>query len=96
MLNDLAEIAIIANARQKNVRDPNRSRAHFERLAFPGQTTVDLGPGHYDFGMLARAKGAQVYGVEKVNPGPQACALHEGIQTEAVRLLEAGKKPTLR
>jgi hypothetical protein len=72
MLTDPVEIAIIAKARQKNVRDPGRSRQHFETIlrdffagvTFEGQRCMDLGPGQFDFGVLARARGADVTGID--------------------------------
>lgn len=65
MLTDPKAIAIIANAKQKNVRDPNRSRQHFknifekflQRVAFDGWY-LDMGPGQYDFGVMAKERGA--------------------------------------
>lgn len=73
MLIDPTEIAIIAKARQANVRDPKRSRQHFEAIfedflagvPFAGQTVLDVGPGQYDFGEMARARGARVIGIDR-------------------------------
>ncbi|MGH8488792.1 MAG: class I SAM-dependent methyltransferase [Gammaproteobacteria bacterium] len=73
MLIDPAEIAIIAKARQANVRDPKRSRQHFVAIfedflsgvPFTGQTVLDIGPGQYDFGEMARARGASVIGIDR-------------------------------
>jgi len=64
MLTDPEEIRIISIARQKNVRDPNRSREHFHHIFkdffsksdFNGLRVLDLGPGQYDFGELARER----------------------------------------
>lgn len=72
MLIDPAEIAIIAKARQANVRDPKRSRKHFEAIfedflagvPLADQTVLDIGPGQYDFGEMARARGASVIGID--------------------------------
>ena len=72
MLVDKQEIAIIANAKQKNVRDPNRSRDHFLRIFddfligydFSDKSWLDLGPGQFDFAELAREKGAAVHNVD--------------------------------
>ena len=66
MLTNPEEIAIIANARQVNIRDPSRSREHFENIfadffsnvSFSGAKVLDLGPGQYDFGEMARERGA--------------------------------------
>ena len=65
MLTDSIEIEIISRARQKNVRDPNRSRKHFEnifkdffgKLEFQGSTVMDLGPGQFDFCEIATERG---------------------------------------
>lgn len=72
MLTDPVEIEIISRARQKNVRDPGRSRVHFERIfadflhgtKLHGQKLVDLGPGQYDFGVIARERGADCWGID--------------------------------
>jgi len=72
MLSDPREIEIISRARQKNVRDPGRSREHFERIfadflggvAFRGKHFLDLGAGHFDFGVMARERGAEVTGID--------------------------------
>lgn len=72
MLSEAKEIEIISRARQKNVRDPNRSRAHFERIfgdffkpmAFTKRVILDIGPGQYDFGVLAREREAEVHGID--------------------------------
>jgi hypothetical protein len=72
MLSDPREIEIISRARQKNVRDPGRPRMHFERIfadflagvAFRGQHFLDLGAGQFDFGVMARERGAEVTGID--------------------------------
>lgn len=72
MLTDPEEICIIAEARQKNIRDPARSREHFHRIFndfispvnFANTVLLDLGPGQYDFAILARERGAITYGVD--------------------------------
>ena len=66
MLIDPNEIEIISRARQKNIRNQTRSREHFVHILkdffydidFKGMSVIDLGPGHYDFGVLAIEKGA--------------------------------------
>jgi len=66
MLTDPAEIDIISNARQPNVRDPKRPREPFDKIFadflgkvdFSGQNIIDLGPGQYDFCELVRDHGA--------------------------------------
>ena len=73
MLTDKIAIEIIAGAKQKNVRDPNRSREHFYRIfedylsndnLFNNRKIIDLGPGQYDFSELASAKGAMVDAID--------------------------------
>ena len=72
MLTDPKEIEIISRARQKNVRDHRRSREHFTRIfadfladvPMQGQRLVDMGPGQYDFGVLARERGAGTVGLD--------------------------------
>ena len=72
MLTDPEEIRIISKARQKNVQDPHRSRVHFTRIfsgflenvKFEGSVLLDLGPGQYDFGVLAKQRGALTYGID--------------------------------
>lgn len=73
MLTDPTEIAIISKAQQKNVREPGRSREHFERIfadfidpePLKGQLLLDLGPGQYDFSVLARQRGATTHSIDK-------------------------------
>ena len=75
MLTDPKEIEIISTAKQKNVRDPKRSRAHFENIfedflkdaPFEGNL-LDLGPGQYDFCELARLRGGVCTGVDFDSP----------------------------
>ncbi|MCB1878786.1 MAG: methyltransferase domain-containing protein [Gammaproteobacteria bacterium] len=73
MLTDPKEIEIISRARQKNVRDHKRSRQHFvniyddflQDVEFNGSRVIDLGPGQYDFGVLATQRGAsEIVGVD--------------------------------
>ncbi len=71
MLTDPAEIAIIAKAKQKNVRDPKRSREHFFNIIedfFDGVELngryVDLGPGQFDLGEIVKQKGGTCLGVD--------------------------------
>lgn len=65
MLTDKKAIEIVSRAKQRNVRDPKRSRAHFENIfrdymgsiEFSG-SYLDMGPGQYDFCEMARTRGA--------------------------------------
>lgn len=72
MLTDPKAIEIVANAKQKNVRDPKRSRKHFENIfndflssvSFDG-TYIDMGPGQFDFCVMAKERGAdQCFAIE--------------------------------
>lgn len=73
VLQDKKAIEIISKAQQKNVRDPRRSRAHFESIFadflsdqdLASKTLLDLGPGQYDFAELATARGAETHGIDK-------------------------------
>ena len=72
MLTDPEEIRIISKARQKNVQDPHRSRVHFTRIfsdflenvKFECSILLDLGPGQFDFVVLAKQRGALTYGID--------------------------------
>lgn len=72
MLTDPREIEIISKARQKNVRDQNRSRQHFLNIledflplkSLKDQLILDLGPGQFDFGVVARERGAEVMAID--------------------------------
>ncbi|MEZ5773237.1 MAG: class I SAM-dependent methyltransferase [Hyphomicrobiaceae bacterium] len=71
MLTDKTEIEIASRAKQKNVRDPARSREHFFAIMrdfFAGRTLsgsyVDLGPGQFDFGEIARKEGGTCLGID--------------------------------
>jgi SAM-dependent methyltransferase len=72
MLTDSKEIQIISKARQKNVRDPNRSREHFHRIFkdffkdvnFNGGDYIDLGAGQFDFCEIIKSKNGICTGVD--------------------------------
>jgi hypothetical protein len=95
VLTDPREIEIISRARQKNVRDPGRSREHFERIfadflggiAFAGRHFLDLGAGHFDFGVLARARGAEVTGVDN-DPAVVELGRYKGFPVAELELRE--------
>ena len=89
MLTDPVAIEIIANAKQKNVRDPNRSRKHFEnifsdylsRVEFSGDY-LDMGPGQYDFGVMALERGAdRCFAIEN---DPPVIALGEYLKFDVI------------
>jgi Methyltransferase domain len=85
MLTDPREIEIISRARQANVRDYRRSRQHFVNILadffedrhFVGRRCLDLGPGQYDFGVLARERGAAVVGIDN-DPAVIELGRHKG------------------
>ncbi|MEL6510345.1 MAG: class I SAM-dependent methyltransferase [Pseudomonadota bacterium] len=92
MLTDPAEIKIIQGAKQKNVRDPQRSRAHFENILsdfFQGVRLnghyLDLGPGQYDFGELARLHGGTSMGVD-FDPAVLELGRYKGFETLELNL----------
>lgn len=76
MLRDPVEIGIISKAKQKNVRDPARSRKHFENIFkdffdsvnLTNARLLDLGPGQYDFAEMARELGAVTYNIDSDPP----------------------------
>jgi len=88
MLTDPVEIEIASHAQQKNVRDPNRSRKHFDRIfedflnsaAFENKRLLDLGPGQFDFGELAKLRGAEVIAIER-DPALVRLGKHKGFHT---------------
>lgn len=91
MLTDPEAIRIISEAQQKNVRNPGRKRAPFERILkdffrgkdLAGQRVVDLGPGQFDFGVLLRERGAEVVGLDR---DPAVLKLGEYLGFEAHRV----------
>jgi SAM-dependent methyltransferase len=94
MLDDPKEIEIIAQARQKNVRDPNRSRQHFENIFadfladvdFQGTSAIDLGPGQYDFSLLAARRGATELAAIDNDPAVVALGRHRGYRVKEASL----------
>jgi hypothetical protein len=100
MLTDPREIEIISRARQANVRDPRRSRKHFEvifddflrELAWPGRVVLDIGPGQYDLGEILKTHGAAVEGVDN-DPAVLELGRYKGyraIEGNLRRLAEIG------
>lgn len=93
MLTDRREIEIISRARQKNVRDPRRSRAHFERifadflmpLDLHSRRLLDLGPGQFDFGELARGLGAEVRCIDN-DPAVVELGAYKGFEVKLANL----------
>ena len=85
MLTDPEEIAIIASAEQSGVRNPQRSREPFFRIFndffsqtdFEGRDFLDLGPGQFDFGEMARARGGRVQAVDR-DPAVLKLGKHKG------------------
>lgn len=85
MLTDPVEIEIISKAKQKNVRKPQRSRAHFDhifehflsQIDFNGKMYLDMGPGQFDFGVLVRERGGDVISIDN-DPAVIALGEHKG------------------
>jgi hypothetical protein len=103
MLTDPAERRIIEGARQAGVRDPDRSRVHFERIfsdflgdvLFEDADLLDLGPGQFDFGVLAVERGARrVVGIDN-DPAVLELGLHKGFEVREgnLRALDAASFP---
>lgn len=97
MLTDPKEIEIIATAKQKNVRDPLRSREHFKHILedfFQGVELsghyIDMGPGQFDFGELARLQGGTCEGVDF---DPAVCELgrYKGFKVHELNLKKLAK-----
>lgn len=93
MLTDTDEINIIAQAKQKNVRDPKRSREHFERIyddflgsvTYQAKTFLDLGPGQFDFGVLAQERGAKTVGFDN-DPAVLELGKYKGFEVHDMQL----------
>lgn len=85
MLTDPRAIAIIADAQQKGVRNPARSRKHFTNIlddffpgvALDGACVLDLGPGQWDLGVVVRERGGDVFGIDK-DPAVRALGEYMG------------------
>jgi hypothetical protein len=99
MLTDPKEIAIIQGAKQKNVRDPNRSREHFHNILkdfFAGVkltgTYLDMGPGQYDFGMLAREQGGSCHAID-FDPAVIELGTYKGFQAIEMNIQHLPKRP---
>ena len=73
MLVDPRAIAIMRSARQKGLRNPQRSRQVFENIfadffagiSWAGTCAFDLGPGQWDFGRMVRPLSCAVAGADK-------------------------------
>lgn len=98
MLDDPKEIEIISKAVQKNVANPNRSREPFFRIfedffgevEFSGKTLLDLGPGQYDFGVLARDRGANSWGFDK-DPAVLELGRYKDFEVREINLVKLHK-----
>lgn len=95
MLTDPREVEIISKARQKNVRDQKRSRKHFESIFqdflnpidLTGHDLLDLGPGQYDFGVLALERGARTVGIDN-DPAVIELGRYKGFEAVYGRIQE--------
>lgn len=97
VLTNQKEIEIIQAAKQKNVRDPKRSREHFHHIIrdfFDGVeltgSYVDLGPGQFDFGELVREKGGDCMGVD-FDPAVVELGTFKGFRTREMNLKKLPK-----
>jgi hypothetical protein len=99
MLTDPKEIEIIQSAKQKNVRDPNRSREHFHAILkdfFQGValngTYLDMGPGQYDFGMLAREQGGACHAID-FDPAVIELGRYKGFHATEMNIQHLPRQP---
>jgi hypothetical protein len=99
LLTDPREIEIISRAKQKNVRDPNRSRDHFRNIMrdfFAGKRLdghyLDLGPGQYDFGEIVREDGGRVTGID-FDPAVIELGTYKGFRTIERNIQRLAEEP---
>ena len=99
MLTDPTEIAIASNAKQKNIRDPRRSRQPFFNVMedfFDGVplqgTYIDLGPGQFDLGELIRERGGCCVGLD-MDPAVVELGRYKGFETIHARIQDLVKEP---
>jgi hypothetical protein len=72
MLKNNEEIALLSSAQEPGIRNPLRSECgpkeilsdFFKGLNFSGQRVLELGPGHFEFCEIIRARGAIAEAVE--------------------------------
>lgn len=80
MLHNEHEIALMATAKQKNMRNPNLGRRAFDNILddffhdkqLMGKKVLDLGPGQWDFADMLKSQLALCIGVDH---DPQVCSL---------------------
>jgi hypothetical protein len=100
MLKDSKEIEIISNARQVQVRNPERSRKHFEDIFndflsgidLEKKLLLDLGPGQFDFAEIVRPKGGIVHSIDN-DPAVIELGEYKGLN---VRLDNLKKLPKIK
>jgi hypothetical protein len=95
--------AIIRDAPGKNyqkerghraIRTANLLNDFFERRHFEGKACLELGPGHYNFAMLARFLGATVICVER-DPVHAALGRHLGFEVIEKDIFQIGREELL-
>jgi Methyltransferase domain len=82
------EIEIISRAAQVNVRDPSRSRTHFDnifadflhRMEFTERHYLDIGAGQFDFAEMVRQRGGTCTGLDN-DPAVLELGRYKGFET---------------
>jgi len=99
MLTDAKEIAIVAKAQQKNIRDPKRNRTPFFHILddfFGGKELtgryIDLGAGQYDFAEIVRDRGGSCVGVD-FDPAVIELGRYKGFDVVDLNIQELAAHP---
>lgn len=99
MLTDAREIAIVANAKQKNIRDPRRNRQPFFNILddfFGGKELdgcyIDLGAGQFDFAEIVRERGGDCVGVD-FDPAVIELGRYKGFKTIEMNIQNLAAHP---
>ncbi len=97
MLVSPAEVELVKTAWEPGIRDPGRGNRHFDwvlrrflhKRDFAGKRIADLGPGHYDFDVLLRLRGAEMVPLE-LDPAVIALGRHRGFDPVEFDLKRGG------
>ena len=99
MLTDATEIAIVANAKQKNIRDPKRNRQPFFHILedfFGGKPLtgqyIDLGAGQFDFAEIVRERGGTCVGVD-FDPAVAELGRYKGFEVAELNIQTLASHP---
>ncbi|ODR97407.1 hypothetical protein AUC69_12410 [Methyloceanibacter superfactus] len=99
MLTDATEIAIAANAKQKNIRDPRRNRQPFFHILddFLGGKPltgryIDLGAGQFDFAEIVRERGGTCVGVD-FDPAVAELGRYKGFEVAELNIQKLASHP---